>query len=246
MYARLGFSVAVNVDPDILLIDEVLAVGDEVFQRRCAAKITELRNGGRTVVIVSHALGTLRTMCDRVAWFEHGAIAGIGTPSETIDGYLATVHPTAVVDDRGKTRTGSGASRVQAHVSDDLRTGGPATISFSIDSTETLPSAMLAFVFRRTDGIVSAGTATTASQIPAGLAIGRSTVVYEVPNLVLLPGTYDLGVRLTDATGGTEFDICDHECRLDVGPSESHEPAFGVSSLFGRWVTTLVHPGSTG
>src|SRR5664280_8272 len=68
MYVRLGFSVAINVDPDVLLVDEVLAVGDAVFQRRCQEKFSEFRRAGKTVVVVSHAMETVRTMCDEVAW----------------------------------------------------------------------------------------------------------------------------------------------------------------------------------
>ena len=73
MYVRLGFAVAINVDPDILLVDEVLAVGDEQFQRKCSEKFAEFKESGKTIVIVSHALGTMRTLCDQVALLEHGS-----------------------------------------------------------------------------------------------------------------------------------------------------------------------------
>jgi ABC-type polysaccharide/polyol phosphate transport system ATPase subunit len=68
MYVRLGFSVAINVDPDVLLIDEVLAVGDEEFQRRCTEKFSELQRSGKTIVVVSHGLNQMRGICDRLAW----------------------------------------------------------------------------------------------------------------------------------------------------------------------------------
>ncbi|MGH8890340.1 MAG: ABC transporter ATP-binding protein, partial [Acidothermaceae bacterium] len=70
MYVRLGFSVAINVDPDVLLVDEVLAVGDENFQRKCSEKFADLRASGKTIVLVSHGLDTVRTMCERAAWLE--------------------------------------------------------------------------------------------------------------------------------------------------------------------------------
>jgi ABC-2 type transport system ATP-binding protein len=72
MYVRLGFSVAINVDPDILLIDEVLAVGDAEFQRKCLEKFDELRSSGKTIVIVSHTLDSIRNLCDTAGWLEHG------------------------------------------------------------------------------------------------------------------------------------------------------------------------------
>ena len=78
MYVRLGFSVAINVDPDILLIDEVLAVGDAEFQRKCSEKIADFRQQGKTIVIVSHSLPSVRALCDEVALLEHGQLRDLG------------------------------------------------------------------------------------------------------------------------------------------------------------------------
>src|SRR5947209_16522447 len=85
MYVRLGFSVAINVDPDILLVDEVLAVGDEQFQRRCAEKFAEFKEAGKTIVLVSHALGSVRNLCDDVALLEHGHLRASGPADEVIE-----------------------------------------------------------------------------------------------------------------------------------------------------------------
>src|SRR5690349_15644695 len=72
MYIRLGFSVAINVDPEILLIDEILTVGDESFQRKCSQKFDDLKDAGKTIVIVSHGLGSVKELCDEVALLDHG------------------------------------------------------------------------------------------------------------------------------------------------------------------------------
>ena len=77
MYVRLGFSVAINVDPDVLLIDEVLAVGDEEFQRKCLERIADLRDAGKTIVVVTHALMTVRSLCDEAVWLENGEMRGL-------------------------------------------------------------------------------------------------------------------------------------------------------------------------
>lgn len=87
MYVRLGFSVAINVDPDVLLVDEVLAVGDEAFQAKCAEKFAEFRERGKTVIIVSHSLDTLAHMCDRLAWLSHGHLELVGDPDTVIEAY---------------------------------------------------------------------------------------------------------------------------------------------------------------
>ncbi|MBA7514661.1 Vitamin B12 import ATP-binding protein BtuD [subsurface metagenome] len=87
MFMRLGFSIATNVDPDILLIDEILAVGDEYFGHKCAEKIAEFRRLGKTMVIVSHQLEAIEKWCDRVVWLNDGMIREIGIPSKVIDSY---------------------------------------------------------------------------------------------------------------------------------------------------------------
>ena len=87
-YMRLAFSIAINVDADILLIDEILAVGDQHFQDKCFKKLDELKNSDKTIVIVSHSLQKLRTMCNRVIWIYDGKIRMDGEPNGVIDEYL--------------------------------------------------------------------------------------------------------------------------------------------------------------
>jgi lipopolysaccharide transport system ATP-binding protein len=87
MVARLGFSVAVHLDPDILLIDEILAVGDTHFQARCLERLAEFRRRGTTIVLVSHGLGEVRMLCDRVVWLERGRILMQGDPDEVVTEY---------------------------------------------------------------------------------------------------------------------------------------------------------------
>ncbi len=89
MVMRLGFAIAINVDPDILLTDEVLAVGDEAFQRKCLEHIAELRKRGVTIVFVSHALEAIRSICQRAIWLDHGKVIADGPSGEVIDRYLA-------------------------------------------------------------------------------------------------------------------------------------------------------------
>ncbi len=88
MYMRLGFSVAIHVDPDILVIDEVLAVGDEGFVHKCLDKIGEFKRRGKTILLVTHGMETVRRLCDRAAWINHGSIASIGDPVRVVDQYL--------------------------------------------------------------------------------------------------------------------------------------------------------------
>jgi ABC-type polysaccharide/polyol phosphate transport system ATPase subunit len=91
MYMRLGFAIAVHVDPEILLIDEVLAVGDEAFARKCLDKIGEFKRRGKTIFLVTHSLGLVERMCDEVLWLRHGRIADRGDPKRVVDAYLTYV-----------------------------------------------------------------------------------------------------------------------------------------------------------
>ena len=88
MYMRLAFSVAINVDADILLIDEILAVGDQHFQDKCFAKLQELKKSDKTIVIVSHSLGAVRKLCDRTIWLYNGEIREDGETNKVLDNYL--------------------------------------------------------------------------------------------------------------------------------------------------------------
>jgi ABC-type polysaccharide/polyol phosphate transport system ATPase subunit len=91
MYMRLGFAVAIHVDPEVLLIDEVLAVGDEAFTRKCLDKIAEFRRRGKTILFVTHSLGLVEKMCDDVLWLRHGRAADRGDPKRVVDAYLTYV-----------------------------------------------------------------------------------------------------------------------------------------------------------
>jgi ABC-type polysaccharide/polyol phosphate transport system ATPase subunit len=91
MYMRLGFSVAIHVEPDVLLIDEVLAVGDEAFTRKCLDKIGEFRRRGKTIVLVTHSLGLVEKMCDDVLWLRRAQVADRGDPKRVVDAYLTHV-----------------------------------------------------------------------------------------------------------------------------------------------------------
>ena len=88
MYMRLAFSVAINVDADILLIDEILAVGDQHFQEKCFAKLEELKNSDKTIVIVSHSLDAVKKLCNRAVWIYKGDVRMDGKPEKVIDEYL--------------------------------------------------------------------------------------------------------------------------------------------------------------
>src|SRR5713101_8149195 len=91
MYMRLGFAVAIHVDPDVLLVDEVLAVGDEGFTHKCLDKFAEFRRSGRTILLVTHSLNLVERFCDEALWLDGGQVQAHGDPKRIVDAYLTKV-----------------------------------------------------------------------------------------------------------------------------------------------------------
>ena len=91
MYVRLGFAIAINVNPDVLVVDEVLAVGDAEFQEKCRQKFTDIKKAGQTVILVSHDMDMVSAMCDEVAWLSRGKLVKAGDAKPTIGAYLKSL-----------------------------------------------------------------------------------------------------------------------------------------------------------
>ena len=112
MYVRLAFAVAINVDPDLLLIDEILAVGDVTFQQKCMEKFVDFRNQGRTLVLVTHDGNTVREFCDRAIWLDHGVIRRNGDPADVVDEYTETMLGAEISEGARGSRRGDGQIKV--------------------------------------------------------------------------------------------------------------------------------------
>ena len=242
MFVRLGFSVAINVDPVILLVDEVLAVGDEAFQRKCMEKFAEFRSSGRTIVIVSHALGSMRNLCDTVAWLDHGAVKKIDRPSVVVDDYIDESHVERVPEVGGGSRWGSGEARIEhIEVRDErgnpttrVRTGDAVTIRFGYVADQPIERPVFGMAIHTLEGAQVTGPNTRdAGEVPDRIE-GGGCVDLVIPSLMLIPGTYDITASLFDYSCQHAYDFRHHAVRFDVEPGEPRE-AFGVVSLGGTW-----------
>jgi ABC-type polysaccharide/polyol phosphate transport system ATPase subunit len=242
MYVRLGFSVAINVDPDVLFVDEVLAVGDEAFQRKCNEKFAELKNKGKTIVLVSHGLDGVQNICDRVAWFSHGNLMEIGAPREVIEAYTGTVHVDREVDDEGHNRWGSGEGRItevalldgKGRRTTSLRSGEPATLQMSYEMSSAIERPVFGLAIYTVEGMhVTGPNSRDVDCVPDKLD-GTGSVTISFDPITLLPGTYDLTVSLYDYSCRHPFDVRQNLLRFDVERGPIHE-AYGVVSLGGRW-----------
>jgi ABC-2 type transport system ATP-binding protein len=244
MYLRLGFSVAINVEPDVLLIDEILAVGDAEFQQKCAEKFAELRESGKTIVIVSHALETIRNFCDQVALLDHGHVRAIGPSSQVIDDYLQGVHIDRTGGSQGA-RHGSGEIRIeQVQLLDAngkpttrTRTGDAVTLRLEFATTEPVERPVFGFGIGRIDGVgVTGPNMKDYEAVPEKLD-GRGFVDYRIDWLPLLPGTYDVNVSVFDFNIARQYDGRVHALRFDVDRGEPGE-RLGVVSFNGKWEIT--------
>src|SRR5438093_7335811 len=118
MYMRLGFAVAIHVDPDVLLVDEVLAVGDEGFTHKCLDKFGEFKRRGKTILLVTHSLGLVERFCDEALWLDAGKVRGEGDPKRVVDAYLMDVErreekELAAADSRIRDESAAGDVRLQ-------------------------------------------------------------------------------------------------------------------------------------
>jgi ABC-2 type transport system ATP-binding protein len=242
MVVRLGFAIATNVDPEILIIDEVLAVGDESFQHRCHEKIESFRQEGRTIILVSHGLMQVAQLCSTVAWLEKGVIQEIGPSYEVISKYSGQSHDAAPkVEGEIGERWGSHEAEITraefvdtdgapVHV---LKTGEP--ISLQIDYTAHMPIKEPVFGIRITHlhGTTVWGSNTKRMGFQPATLNNSGTITLNIPDLPILAGTYDLTVALSDQHETYEYDHWERRVRFDIVQYNSFDE--GLIQIDANW-----------
>lgn len=241
MFARLGFSVAVAVEPDILLVDEVLAVGDEQFQRRCAERMNELRSGGRTVVLVTHGLAQVQQMCDNAVWLDKGVVKEVGKTETVVNAYLASVTTAYRLDDQGRQRTGSGEVQLEVELITMAGDGGivtddPLTIRFHWRTDRVMDDLAFGFTLRAADGYALSGGLIKFEDGPSRFGPGSGVVDFVIPQLPILPGSYHLSAAVMDRHTGHVYDHSPNIAAFDVASSSGHDGVSDAVSLGGHWV----------
>jgi lipopolysaccharide transport system ATP-binding protein len=248
MFVRLGFAVAVSLDPEILMVDEVIAVGDEEFQRKCFDYLYELRKRGTTVVLVSHSLGLIRDLCDEAAWVDGGTIQSVGSAPEVADRYLAAVNERELqaphADELGgpgearNARIGSGEVRItsleyldgEGRPSSVLLAGSACTMRMHFAARTPVNRAVFGLGFQHESGANVAGP--NSGRIgPFALEPGTGYVDFAVDELLLQPGAFQVTTTIVD--GVHIFDYADREFDLHVRGRGSDEP--GLTKMPGEW-----------
>ena len=262
MQVRLGFAVAASLDPDVLLVDEVLAVGDEVFQQKCLGRIAAFQRAGKTIVFVSHSLDLVRRLCTRALWLEDGLLVADGAPQEVAERYRArtweresarlveeqTLRPGEVAASIGDTagrgdaenRWGTGEITIESvslrgpkgEPTYLVRTGEPVTIEISYEQHIEVPSRVFGIAIHRADGLWCYGTNTDIEGIAVETLAPQGTLRIAFPHLDLLEGSYTLDAAVHHENGRA-YDYHSPALRFEVR-SETRDA--GVFRPVHRWL----------
>jgi len=248
MAVRLGFSIAAHCDPDVLLVDEVLAVGDEAFSRRSLEKFAEFERAGKTLLFVSHDLGLIAERCHRAIWFDRGRVAADGPAGETVTLYRESVaereaerraQPAPAAPAGRAFRIGSGAATVEAvrlldsegRPAARLLSGEPARLVLEVKAPEPLTDFVFGFAISTVAGATVFGSNTTIDGfVPAELGTA-GTVILDIPSLDLAPGVYSVDAAI-HARDGSPYDYRRDVLRFEVAAEQA---TAGVWSPERRW-----------
>lgn len=249
MYVRLGFSVAVHIDPKVLIIDEVIAVGDEAFQRKCFEHLYQLRRSGSTIVVVSHSLGLIETMCDTAAWLDGGIVQALDRAPAVVAKYLDAVNAAEDAENAASKRTpgmadhgGSGEVRVagidlldaSGAVLPSAVSGERLRLRFNMDVHRPVDSMVIGFSIHHDSGTHVADVSSWLDGVALSAGPNRGSWVWELDDCPLAPGYYNLTVAVRDEHNQHFYDRVDHGFRLVIRQGDRPVVA-GVVDLRGSW-----------
>jgi ABC-type polysaccharide/polyol phosphate transport system ATPase subunit len=242
MYMRLGFSVAVHIEADVLLLDEVFAVGDEDFQRKCFGKIAEFKQRGGSIVFVSHDAQAVERLCDRAVLLRQGAVAFDGPVRDAIAHYRELLAEERSPDElaAGLREWGSGEARIVAaellDADGDARlqaaAGERLVVRLVVASQREVPPPTVSLELRDDSGIVLGGVSQSTAELGWGARGGQRELRFELDGLPLAEGRFHLRAVLVEAEGGRLLHSLDDVVRFLVVPTGTET---GAVLLSGRW-----------
>lgn len=264
MYVRLGFSVAIHTEPDVLVVDEVLTVGDQVFQQKCLERIHDMKSKGVAIVLVSHSLTEVERLCDRAIWLQNGLVRADGDSTGVVDEYLAfsndryyqmrrrrRENPQAAEFDfdNSEKRWGTGDAIItKVELLDETGarpeywlTGDTLRLRIHYKSSKPIDGPVFGLAFHRRDGVHISGPNTRQVGYPIGRIEGSGVVEYTVAALPMNPGHFQLTAAIYDQNGSKALDhhhrMYEFEVRADGLVQEEgvvHIPATWRHVGYGR------------
>ncbi len=245
MYMRLAFAVATSVEPDILLVDEVLAVGDSSFQKKCFDRIRSFQKAGRTIIFVSHDLASVTETCSSVIWLHKGSLRQVGSANQVVTDYLeftsahgrtlAEEAPTAedLTTDRPVRITKVEVLGADGNPRYLFKTGEELVVSVSYIASDAVPRAGFGVTIARSDGTYCYAT-NTMGDLGHAIALGEEGEVKVSFNpLTLLPGTFFIHATIFERRTHSHYDFREHAAMFKVHSDLSDH---GVCILPHQWV----------
>ena len=230
MFVRLGFAIAAHLEPDILLVDEVLAVGDAAFQVQCHERLNELRRSGTTMLFISHDLTSIEQLCDRVILMHHGRLVANGTSHDVVREYQRMVAASPEMPAAVARPDGSGDARIVdvefvddcGHTTRTARTGGAIACRVVYDVQRPVDDAVIELFFYARDGRTLYSQCTTAiSGGTLALPRGSGMLEFVVPELGLQPGIYSVGALIRHRLSPESLDWFYRPTLLYVEPGKA-------------------------
>jgi ABC-type polysaccharide/polyol phosphate transport system ATPase subunit len=246
MYMRLGFAIAAHIEADILLLDEVFAVGDEAFQRKCVDHVLGFRQQGGTVCFVSHDAGAVERLCERAVLLTHGRVEFEGETDEALKRYKAKLAAEESPEElrAGLREWGSGEVRVadvRVENADRLSSGDPLIVRLRLLVETPVEPPRLSLELRDSSGGLLGSSALDLDQVGWDGAAGERGLRFSVERLPLAEGRFQIGITLTDRAGGKRYHRIDKAAEFSVTSSDD---ARGVLRLEGEWSADAVEVGA--
>jgi ABC-2 type transport system ATP-binding protein len=233
MYVRLGFAIAVSVDPDILLVDEVLAVGDEAFQRKCLERVERFQLEGRTIVVVTHAADLVRRICQAAAVLHHGNLVACGDPGESVQVFREHLRKTESRPKPGEApavndifRIGTvGLEHPGGRSCSSIEPGGPLSVRVAFDVDAPVDDLVLTIMIHDSEGRMVHGVNTEDAGFRMPTVEGSGEFVFAFAQVPLPDGEYAITLCATSRDGLYIYDWHEQRYRFDV-----RDPARALAS----------------
>ena len=216
MYVRLGFSIAAHLDPDILLLDEVLAVGDAAFQAKCLQRILDLKRAGKTIVFISHDLAAVERLCDRALLLQRGQLIRSGPTGEVIGPYrrsttrfVQSAPPRNKIDSLPRFVRITGLTFHDAHGTEvgSAGSGKPFTVRVAYEATRAAEDLVFEVFFHSQDGETRCQLTTAATGHRLDIEQGTGVIEFHCAELSLLPGVYPIDATVSLRGGSAELKV---------------------------------------
>lgn len=246
MYVRLGFSVAVHTDPEIMLVDEVLAVGDAAFQRKCLERIDEMRSEGVTILFVSHSSEKVRAICSRALWLDDGRLVADGSAEAVVTRYLTyswdSEEGKLKPRKRDSRRWGSGEVQIvgvrlldgDGREKQQFHVGESLIVEMRYRAEKRVDRPVFGLAVHKSDGTRITGPNTQFAGYEIPQVEGEGVIKYTVHTLPLLEGSYSVSVAAHNWEDTRTFDYHDRLYPFRVLPSEGEQ--YGIVTLGGEWL----------